>query len=87
MSDPKSPVVMINADELEDLRLAAGRYHWLRERAVRIQGSEIWYAGSALDYRVDAGRHHLAIQGEQVVEPAALPRRPQHQPKGIPKQK
>lgn len=81
MSEPKSQDVMINAQELEELRQAAQRYRWLRERAVRIQGSEVWYAGSALDYRIDVGRHHLAIQGEQVVEPTALP--PVPQPKSI----
>lgn len=38
MSEPKSQDVMINAQELEELRQAAQRYRWLRERSVRIQG-------------------------------------------------
>lgn len=35
MSKPKAPMVMIDADELERLRLYAARYTWIRERAAR----------------------------------------------------
>ncbi|MNN72910.1 hypothetical protein D3C81_1889870 [compost metagenome] len=87
MSQPLGPMVAIDAHELDALRLAAERYRWLRERAVRIQGSEVWYAGSALDYRVDVGRHHLAIEGEQVGEPVAFQRQSRRLPKTAPQLK
>lgn len=87
MSKPKAPAVMIDADELERLRLSAARYDWLRERAVRIQGSEVWYAGGALDIRVDVGRHHLAIEGEQVPEPRRITNKARRQSKPAPKLK
>jgi len=45
-------------DDLEQLRLFAQRYQWLRERAVRVQGSEVWYSGKYLDLRVDIGLGH-----------------------------
>lgn len=62
MSESKSPAVMVNADELQALRLDADRYRWLRGRAVRLQGSELWYSGAALDIRTDVGRDHVAEQ-------------------------
>lgn len=45
---------------LEAVRLNAERYDWIRLHAVRIQGSQIWYQGEALDIRVDIGREHMA---------------------------
>jgi len=45
-------------EDLEQLRLFAQRYQWLRERAVRVQGSEVWYSGKYLDLRVDIGLGH-----------------------------
>lgn len=87
MSEPKAPAVMIDADELERLRVSAARYDWLRERAVRIQGSEVWYAGGALDIRVDVGRHHLAIEGERMAEPKRLANKSRRQSKPVPKLK
>ena len=87
MSKPKAPTVMIDADELERLRLYAARYSWIRERAVRIQGSDVWYAGGALDIRVDVGRHHLAVEGELVDEPKRLAKKPHRLPKPVPKLK
>ncbi|EFI8498281.1 hypothetical protein A9817_004287 [Escherichia coli] len=39
---------LVALDELEDLatlRRDAARYRWLRERAVRINGSEVWWQG------------------------------------------
>lgn len=52
------------ADELAELRLFADRYRWLRQRSVRVQGSEIWYSGNALDLRVDVGLGH--VHGSEV---------------------
>ena len=43
------------ADELAALRRDAARYRWLRERAVRLQGSDVWWQGGCLDLRVDTG--------------------------------
>lgn len=45
-------------EDIAQLRLFAERYQWLRERAVRVQGSEIWYMGEYLDLRVDVGLGH-----------------------------
>jgi hypothetical protein len=59
MDEPLAPAVMIDADELGALRQAAERYRWLRTHAVRIQGSAVWYAGEALDIRVDVGLEHI----------------------------
>lgn len=66
MSEPLAPAELIDADELAELRLAAERYRWLREHHVRIQGSVVWYAGAALDVRVDVGREHVAAQAKDV---------------------
>lgn len=66
MSAPLAPAVLIDADELAALRLEADRYRWLRLHAVRIQGSDVWYAGGALDLRIDVGRHHMAEQAKDV---------------------
>lgn len=45
-------------EDIAQLRLFAQRYQWIRERAVKVQGSEIWYAGEYLDLRVDIGLGH-----------------------------
>lgn len=45
-------------EDIAQLRLFAKRYQWIRERAVKVQGSEIWYAGKFLDLRVDIGLGH-----------------------------
>lgn len=50
---------MIDQEQLE-LRRDADRYRWLRNHAIRIQGSQNWYQGCALDIRVDVGRDHVA---------------------------
>nr|DAY63709.1 MAG TPA: hypothetical protein [Caudoviricetes sp.] len=55
------------ADELAALRRDAARYRWLRERAVRLQGSDVWWQGGCLDLRVDTGLGH--IHAEYTVEP------------------
>ncbi|MEZ7174669.1 hypothetical protein QVM52_04630 [Pseudomonas mosselii] len=55
----------------------ADRYLWLREHAVRIQGSDTWYQGTALDIRVDVGRDRMADQAKQVLEGRVLLK---HQP-------
>ena len=57
-------VSMIEVDRayLEQLERIADRYQWLRERAVRIQGSDVWYSGEALDIRVDIGCAHVSEQ-------------------------
>lgn len=65
-SDPLVLTVSIDADELAALRREAERYRWLRLRAVRIQGSDNWYAGVALDLRIDTGLHHMAEQAKDV---------------------
>jgi len=52
--------VTITAAELEELRLAADRYRWLRQRAVRLQGDTTSYSGHYLDIRCDVGREHVA---------------------------
>lgn len=54
---------MNDQDEL-DLRRDADRYRWLRNHAVRIQGSQTWYQGYALDIRADVGRDHVAEQAK-----------------------
>lgn len=54
---------MIEQDEL-DLRRDADRYRWLRNHAVRLQGSHTWYQGYALDIRVDVGCDHVAEQAK-----------------------
>lgn len=66
MSDPQPPTVLIDADELTTLRREAERYRWLRLRAVRIQGSNEWYAGVALDLRIDMGLYHRAEEAKDV---------------------
>ena len=77
MNDPLSPAILIDPDELAQLRLDADRYRWLRNHAVRIQGSVVWYAGGALDIRVDVGRDHVAEQTKSVQGTAvSRPRRP-----------
>lgn len=66
MAEPIAPGLLIDPAELEQLKLDAERYRWLRSHAVRIQGSEVWYAGQALDIRVDVGRDHVAEQAKDV---------------------
>ena len=66
MAEPLAPALLIDTTELEELKLAAERYRWLRTHAVKIQGSEIWYAGQALDIRIDVGRDHVAEQAKEV---------------------
>ncbi|WP_443694947.1 hypothetical protein [Pseudomonas sp.] len=75
MSEPMVPAVMIDPDELEALRRDADRYCWLRNHAVRIQGSEVWYAGGALDIRVDVGRDHVAEQAKSIQKPKRVSRK------------
>lgn len=62
MNESQALTVVIDAATLEALERDADRYRWVRNRAVRIQGSDVWYAGGALDIRVDIGRDHVAIQ-------------------------
>lgn len=54
--------------ELDKLNLNSERYLWIREHAVRIQGSQLWYQGAALDFRVDVGRNRMAEQAKSVQE-------------------
>lgn len=77
MTTKLNTVEHIDADELAALRLAAERYEWLRNHHVRIQGSEVWYAGSALDVRIDVGRAHVAQQAKDITakKPASPKRR------------
>ena len=62
---------MIDQEELE-VRRDADRYRWLRNHAIRIQGSQTWYQGYALDIRVDVGRDHVAEQVQLDQEGGAL---------------
>lgn len=55
------------AEDWAALRRDAARYRVLRERAVRLPGSEIWWQGGALDLRVDTALDH--VQGDYTVEP------------------
>lgn len=66
------------AVDWEEVRQSADRYLWLRNHAVRIQGSQMWYQGAALDIRVDVGRDHMAEQAKSVQEGGGLLLR--HQP-------
>ncbi|POR73750.1 hypothetical protein BKM30_26125 [Pseudomonas syringae pv. syringae] len=68
MTNKLTTVEHIDADELAALRLAADRYEWLRAHHVRIQGSAVWYAGAALDLRIDVGREHIANQAKDVTK-------------------
>ncbi|RMR70284.1 hypothetical protein ALP80_200024 [Pseudomonas savastanoi pv. fraxini] len=54
---------------------AAERYEWLRNHHVRIQGSEVWYAGAALDVRIDVGREHVARQAKDITEKKPVSRK------------
>lgn len=56
-------------DDLAALRRDAARYRWLRERAIRLQGSDVWWQGGFLDVRVDTGLGHV---GEYTVESSPL---------------
>lgn len=62
-----TPGAQESAEDLDALRRDAERYRWLRERAVRLQGSDVWWQGGYLDLRVDTGLGHA--QGEYTVEP------------------
>lgn len=54
------------ACDWEEIRKNADRYLWLRRYAVRIQGSQIWYQGAALDIRIDVGLEHMAMKAKPV---------------------
>lgn len=69
------PAELVDADELAALRRDAERYRWLRTHHVRIQGSVVWYAGAALDVRVDVGRDHVAAQARDVTPKKTTPRK------------
>lgn len=45
-------------EDLAPLHQYAERYEWLRQRAVKVQGSDVWYSGNYLDLRVDIGLGH-----------------------------
>ncbi|WP_181321652.1 hypothetical protein [Pseudomonas protegens] len=76
---PAAPATeLVAQDGLEDLatlRRDAARYRWLRERAVRINGSEVWWQGEYLDLRCDTGLGHIQGEFEVVSEPAPKRRR------------
>lgn len=55
-----------DSEDLAALRRDAERYRWLRERAVRINGSEIWWQGDFLDMRCDTGLGH--VQGKYAID-------------------
>lgn len=75
MAEPLAPALLIDPGELEELKVDAERYRWLRCHAVRIQGSEIWYAGDTLDIRIDIGRDLAAEQAKEVNPSQARKRR------------
>jgi hypothetical protein len=56
-------------EELALMSEESERYRWLRAHAVRIQGSDVWYAGTALDIRIDIGREHMAEHAKDVTPP------------------
>lgn len=66
------PLVGASSADWEQIRQNADRYLWLRRHSVRIQGSEMWYQGAALDIRVDVGRDRTANQAKQVHEGRVL---------------
>jgi hypothetical protein len=66
-------VLQSDAEDLAALRRDAERYRWLRERAVRINGSEVWWQGDFLDLRCDTGLGH--VQGEYEAVPELAPTR------------
>lgn len=68
-------VVQSESEDLAVLRRDAERYRWLRERAVRINGSEVWWQGEFLDLRCDTGLGHIQGEYELVPEPAPTRRR------------
>jgi hypothetical protein len=68
-------VLQSDAEDLAALRRDAERYRWLRERAVRINGSEVWWQGDFLDLRCDTGLGHVQGEYEVVPEPAPTRRR------------
>jgi hypothetical protein len=76
-SKPAAPKTVVQPEghtEPEDLtvlRREAERYPWLRERAIRIRGSDIWWQGEYLDLRCDTGLGH--IEGEYQVIPETAP--------------
>lgn len=47
---------------LAELDLNSERYLWLRNHAVRIQGSELWYQGAALDIRDRMAEQAKSVQ-------------------------
>lgn len=68
------PELTAVTEDLAALHRDAERYRWLRARAVRINGSEVWWQGEFLDLRCDTGLGH--IQGDyEVVPDATSPRR------------
>lgn len=66
---PHSALVeLAPGEDLDALRRDAERWRWLRERAVRVQGSEIWYQGVYLDLRADIGLGHARESAEPAPE-------------------
>lgn len=57
MSDNTVTIIVV---ELDELRLAADRYRWIRQRAVRLQGDTSSYSSHYLDIRCNVGRAHVA---------------------------
>ncbi|NWB63490.1 hypothetical protein [Pseudomonas sp. F1002] len=51
-------------EDVAALRRDAERWRWLRERAVRVQGSDVWYQGIYLDLRADIGLGHAREDSE-----------------------
>lgn len=67
--------VTISAAELAELRLAADRYRWIQQRAVRLQCDSTSYSGHYLDIRCDVGREHVAeVQALEQQHPPRLRR-------------
>ena len=69
MSKPPTPrqAPLAELEPVEDLaalRRDAERWRWLRARAVRVQGSDVWYQGAYLDLRADIGLDHAREDSE-----------------------
>ena len=55
-----SPVAQLQpGEDLAQLRQYAERYEWLRQRAVRVQGSEVWYWGLGSNGTENQRKHEL----------------------------
>ena len=81
MSTTPQPPAEVVPEDHAALRRDAERYRWLRERAVRINGSIMWWSGVYLDVRVDTGLEHVQGEGEAAKASAPVRRVTRANPK------